>query len=44
MNKIDAPYRDEVGLIKPVLRFSLMNSFRASYLDAEREYIGLTEG
>ena len=28
--------------IKPIFRFSSINSFRASCLDAEREYIGLT--
>ena len=43
-NKTGAPCRDEVGQIKPVLRFSSMNSFRASCSDAEREYIGPTGG
>jgi len=37
INKTGVPYRDEVGKMKLVLRFSLMNSFRASY--AKREYI-----
>jgi len=39
MNKTSAPCRDKVGHIKPVLRFSSINSFRASCSDAEREYI-----
>ena len=43
-NKTGAPCRDEVGQMKPVLRFFSMNSFRASCLDAEREYIGPTGG
>jgi len=43
-NKTGIPYRDEVGWIKPVLRFSLINSLRASCSDAEREYIGPTGG
>jgi len=44
MNKTGALYRDEVGWIKPVLRFSSMNFFRASCSDADREYIGPTRG
>ena len=44
MNKTSVPCGDEVGWMKPVLRFSSMNSFRASYSDAEREYIGPTRG
>jgi len=43
-NKTGAPYEDEVGQIKPILRFSSMNSLKASYLDAEKEYIGPTRG
>ena len=44
MNKTGAPCRDEVGQIKPVLRFSSMNSLRVSCSDAESEYIGPTRG
>jgi len=40
MNKTSVPYKEEVGWIKHILRFFLMNSLRASCLDAEREYIG----
>jgi len=43
-NKTGAPCGDEVGQIKPMLRFSSMNSFRASCSDAEREYMGPTGG
>ena len=43
-NKTSTPYRDEVGRMKPILRFSSMNSFRAFCSDAEREYIGPTGG
>ena len=43
-NKTGALCGDEIGQIKSVLRFSSMNSFRASCSDAEREYIGLTRG
>jgi len=42
MNKTSAPYGDEVSWIKPILRFSSINFFRASCSDAEREYIGPT--
>jgi len=44
MNKTDVPCGNKVGQMKPILRFSLMNSLRASYLDAEREYIEPTGG
>ena len=44
MNKTGAPYEDEVGQIKPVLRFFSMNFLKASYLDTEREYIEPTGG
>jgi len=44
MNKTSIPCGDEVGWIKPILRFSSMNSFRASCSDAEREYIRPTGG
>ena len=37
MNKTDIPCGDEVGQIKPILRFSSRNFFRASYSDAKRE-------
>jgi len=43
-NKTDIPCGDEVGQMKPMLRFSSINFFRASYSDAEREYIGPTGG
>ena len=43
-NKTSAPCRDKIGQMKPILRFSSMNSLRASYSDAEREYMKLTEG
>ena len=39
MNKTGVLCGDEVGWIKSVLRFFLMNSLRASCLDAERKYI-----
>jgi len=39
MNKTGALCGDEIGWMKPVLRFSSMNFFKASYSDAEREYI-----
>ena len=38
MNKTGVLCGEEVGQIKPVLRFSSMNSLRASCSDAEREY------
>ena len=41
-NKTSALCRDEVGRMKPVFRFSSINSFRASCSDAKREYIGPT--
>jgi len=44
MNKTGALYGNEVGQMKPVLRFSSMNSLRASCSDAEREYIEPTRG
>ena len=44
MNKTGVPYRDEVGWMKPMLRFSSMNFFRASCSDAKREYIESTGG
>jgi len=44
MNKTGALCRDEVGWMKPELRFSLMNSLRASCSDAKREYMGPTRG
>jgi len=44
MNRTSVPCREEVGQIKPVLRFFSMNSLRASCLDAKREYIGPTRG
>ena len=44
MNKISTPYRDEVAQMKPILRFSSMNSLRVSCSDTEREYIRSTEG
>jgi len=43
-NKTGALCGDEVGQMKPVLRFSSMNFFRASCSDAEREYIEPTRG
>jgi len=44
MNKTGALCGDEVDWMKPILRFFSMNSFRASCLDAKREYIGPTGG
>ena len=44
MNKTSVLYEDEVGWMKPVLRFFLMNFLKASCLDAEREYMGPTRG
>jgi len=44
MNKTGAPCRKEVGWIKPILRFFLMNFLRVSCSNAEREYIGPTGG
>ena len=41
-NKTGALYGDEVGQMKPILRFFSMNFFRASCSDAKREYIGPT--
>ena len=38
-NKTNIPYGEKVSQIKLILRFSLMNSFRVSCLDTEREYI-----
>ena len=43
-NKTNAPYRDKIGQMKPILRFSSMNSLKASYSDAKREYMKLTGG
>ena len=43
-NKTSITCKDEVGWMKPVLRFSSMNSLRASCSDAKREYIGLAGG
>ena len=43
-NKTGTPCREEVGWMKPILRFSLMNSLRVSCSDAKREYVGLTRG
>ena len=43
-NKMSTLYRDEVGQIKPVLRFFSMNFLKASCSDAKREYIGPTRG
>ena len=42
INKTGASYRDEIGQIKSVLRFSSMKFLRASCLDTEREYMGPT--
>ena len=44
INKTGALCGDEVDQIKPVLRFSSINSFRASYSDTKREYIEPTRG
>ena len=44
MNRTSIPYREEVGWIKPVLRFFSMNFLRVFCLDTEREYIGPTGG
>ena len=41
MNRTSTPYRDEIGWMKPMLRFSLINSFRVSYSDTKREYIDI---
>jgi len=38
-NKTSVPCGGEVGWMKPILRFSSMNSLRASCSNAEREYI-----
>jgi len=43
-NKTNVPCREKIGQIKSVLRFSLMNFFRAFYSDTEKEYIGPTGG
>jgi len=43
MNKTGTSCGEEVGQMKPVLRFFSMNSLRASCLDAERKYIEPTE-
>jgi len=42
MNKTGIPCGDEVDQIKPILRFSSINFFKVSYLDAKRKYIGPT--
>jgi len=44
MNRTDISYGNNIGQIKLMLRFSLLNFFRASCLDAKREYIRLTKG
>ena len=44
MNKTSALCREKVDQIKPVLRFSSINFFRVSCLDAKREYIRPTRG
>ena len=44
MNKTGVLCKDEVGQIKPMLRFSLMNFFRVSFSDAKKEYIGPIRG
>jgi len=44
MNKTSVSSGDKIGQIKLILRFSSMNSFRASCSDAEREYMGPTRG
>ena len=43
-NKAGILCGDEISQMKLVLRFSSMNSFRASCSDADREYIGPTGG
>jgi len=43
-NKTGIPCGGEVGWMKPILRFSSMNSLRVSCSNAEREYIGPTGG
>ena len=44
INKTSTPCRNEIGQIKPILRFFSMNFFKASCSDAERKYMGLTGG
>jgi len=44
MNGTSTLYKDEIGWMKSILRFSSINSFKASCLDAEREYMGPTRG
>ena len=41
-NKTGAPYGEKLSWMKPMLKFSSMNSLRVSCLDTKREYIGLT--
>ena len=43
-NKTSTLCGEEIGQMKPMLRFSLMNFFGASCLDTEGEYIGPTKG
>jgi len=44
MNETNAPYEEEIGQIKPVLRFFSMNFLRVFYSNTEREYIRPTRG
>jgi len=44
MNKTSTLCGDEVGQMKLILRFSSMDSLRASCSDAKREYIRPTGG
>ena len=39
MNRTSIPCEEEVGWMKPMLRFSSMNSLNAPCSDAERKYI-----
>jgi len=43
MNKTGALYKEEIGQMKPILRFFSMNSLKVSCSDAKKEYIGPTE-
>ena len=43
-NKTGAPYGEKFSWMKPMLKFSSINSLRVSCSDAKREYIRLTGG
>ena len=44
MNKTSTLCGEEIGQMKSMLRFFLINFFRVSCLAAKREYIGPTRG